>query len=118
LTRRPKTRPPKRSSSAALIALVLVAAGCGVEDAQQEAAREEVQAHVRALPGAARYDTGDVHCTDAAKTFFREEETSEFTCAVRVAEGGCDWFEVRVDRERRRVRVGLAERDAGCTLPV
>ena len=95
-----------------------MAAGCGVEDAQQEAAREEVQAHLRTLPSAERYDVDDVHCTDAAKTFFREEETNEFTCAVRVSAGGCDWFEVRVDRQRRRVHVGLAERDAGCTLPV
>jgi hypothetical protein len=75
-----------------------------------------VQKHVRALPTASRYDTDDVHCTDAAKTFFREEETSEFTCAVRVAEGGCDWFAVRVERERARVDVSLAQRDAGCSL--
>ena len=95
-----------------------MAAGCGFEDVQQEGAREEVQAHVRTLPTASRYDTGDVHCTDAAKTFFREEPTSEFTCSVRLREGGCDWFEVRVDRERRRVDVGLAQRDAGCTLPI
>jgi hypothetical protein len=72
-----------------------------------------VQAHVRSLP---RYDAGEVDCTDAAKTFFREEETDEFTCAVRVRAGGCDWFAVRVDRDRRRVVVALAERDAGCTL--
>jgi hypothetical protein len=75
-----------------------------------------VQAHVRARPDAARYDAGDVHCTDAAKTFFREEETDEFTCAVRTVEGGCDWFDVRVDRDARRVDVTLAQRDAGCTL--
>jgi hypothetical protein len=75
-----------------------------------------VQAHVRARADAARWDDGDVHCTDAAKTFFREEETSEFTCAVRVVEGGCDWFDVRVDRDERRVTVRLAQRDAGCSL--
>jgi hypothetical protein len=76
-----------------------------------------VQAHVRTLPTASRYDVGDVHCTDAAKTFLvGEEETNEFTCAVRLVEGGCDWFEVRVDRERRQVRVRLAQREAGCTL--
>ena len=75
-----------------------------------------MQEHVRARPDAARYDDGDVHCTDAAKTFFREEETNEFTCAVRLVDGGCDWFEVRVDREQRRVDVRLAERDAGCSL--
>ena len=93
-----------------------MAAGCGFEDVQQEAAREEVQGHVRALPDAVRYDTDDTHCTDAAKTFFREEETNEFTCAVRLREGGCDWFDVDVDRDRRKVRVRLAHRDAGCTL--
>jgi hypothetical protein len=96
---------------------VLLLTGCAAEDAQQEAAREEVQAHVRARPDAARWDDGDVHCTDAAKTFFREEQTDEFTCAVRVVEnGGCDWFEVEVDRENRRVDVRLAQRDAGCSL--
>lgn len=76
-----------------------------------------MQAHVRALPSAARYEADDVHCTDAAKTFFREEETDEFTCAVRVTTGGCDWFTVRVDRDRQRVAVALGQRDAGCTLP-
>jgi hypothetical protein len=83
---------------------------------QQEAAREEVQAHVRALDDASRYDVDDVHCTDAAKTWFREQVTNEFTCAVRLTEGGCDWFGVDVDRERRRVTVTLDRRDVGCTL--
>ncbi len=113
----PKATKPTRSRSvAALIAVALVAAGCAAEDAQQEAAREEVQAHVRALGAHSGYDADDVHCTDAAKTFFREEETDEFTCAVRLVDGGCDWFAVAVDRERRRATVALAERDAGCTL--
>jgi hypothetical protein len=99
---------------ALLAALALT--GCSVEDAQQEAAREEVQAHVRDRADASRYDDGDVDCTDAAKTYFREEETNEFTCAVRVDEGGCDWFAVEVDRKQRRVFVRLEQRDAGCTL--
>jgi hypothetical protein len=116
-TGRPRTRPSQRSRSAvALTALALLAAGCAAEDAQQEAAREEVQLHVRELPTASTYDTDDVHCTDAARTFFREEVTDEFTCAVRVRAGGCDWFAVRVDRDRRRVAVALEQRDAGCTL--
>ena len=106
----------RRRSTTALTALALLAAGCGVEDAQQEAAREEVQAHVRSLSSAELYDTDDVHCTDASGIWFGEEETNEFTCAVRVVEGGCDWFDVLVDRERRRVAVTLAQRDAGCTL--
>ena len=96
--------------------LALVAAGCAFEDAQQEAAREEVQAHVRALGPGSGYDAEDVHCTGAASTWFREVETDQFTCAVRLVEGGCDWFDVDVDRERGRVTVELAERDAGCTL--
>ena len=72
-----------------------------------------MQAHVRALP---EYEPDDVRCTDAAKIGFAERETNEFTCAVRRVEGGCDWFEVLVDRERRHVTVRLAERDAGCSL--
>ena len=116
--RRPTARPltTRRSATAAVLA-TLALAGCAAEDPQQEAAREEVQTHVRDRANASRYDDGDVTCTDAAKTFFREEETNEFTCAVRVVEGGCDWFAVEVDRERRRVVVRLEQRDAGCTLP-
>ena len=49
-------------------------------------------------------------------TFFVDQETNEFTCAVRRLEGGCDWFVVRIDRERQRVTVALDERDAGCVL--
>ena len=75
-----------------------------------------MQAHVRALPVASRYDDEDVHCTEAHGIWFKEEETNEFTCAVRLSEGGCDWFVVRVDRERQRVTVALDERDAGCVL--
>lgn len=95
---------------------MLVAAGCAAEDAQQEAAREEVQAHVRSLGPDSVYDADDVHCTDAAGVWFGEEETDKFICAIRVLVGGCDWFAVHVDRERPRVRVTLAQRDAGCTL--
>ena len=75
-----------------------------------------MQAHLRTLPTASAYDSDDVHCTDAAKTWFREQETNQFTCAVRLLEGGCDWFGVRVDRDRGLVAVRLVHRDAGCTL--
>lgn len=95
---------------------MFVAAGCAAEDAQQEAAREEVQAHVHSLGPGSGYDADDVHCTDAAGVWFGEEETDSFICAVRLVAGGCDWFVVHVDRERRRVAVRLAQRDAGCTL--
>jgi hypothetical protein len=75
-----------------------------------------VQAHVRALGVDSGYDADDVHCTDARGVWFVDQETDQFTCAVRRTEGGCDWFAVRVDRERQRVTVALDERDAGCVL--
>jgi hypothetical protein len=116
-TSRPTTHPLTRSRSAAfLTAFALVAVGCAGEDAQQEAAREEVQAHVRALGVTSGYDDDNVHCTGARGVWFHEEETDEFTCAVRRIEGGCDWFVVHVDRERQRATVALDERDAGCVL--
>ena len=71
---------------------------------------------MRALATASDYDDEDVHCTDAHGVWLREEETDEFTCAVRRVDGGCDWFVVRVDRERQRATVALDERDAGCVL--
>ena len=74
-----------------------------------------MQRHLRLLDTEA-YDLDDVHCTDAAGVWFVDTETNEFSCAVRLVEGGCDWFDVRVDRERRRATVTLAQRDAGCTL--
>ena len=113
---RPTSRLQRRRSAAALAALALVAGGCGLEDPQQEAAREEVQAHVRALGADAGYDAEDVHCTGAASPWFRPVETDQFTCAVRLKQGGCDWFGVAVDRDRSKVLVQLVERDAGCTL--
>jgi len=88
--------------------------GCGTEDAQQQDAREEVQKHLRTFEH--DYLADEVNCTDAASTWFREVETDEFTCAVRRRGGGCDWFEVVVDRERLTVDVRLSERDAGCTV--
>lgn len=75
-----------------------------------------MQAHVRALGADSGYDAEDVHCTGAASPWFRPVETDQFTCAVRLKEGGCDWFGVAVDRDRSKVMVRLAERDAGCTL--
>jgi hypothetical protein len=97
-----------------VLALALGASGCTFEDAQQEAAREEVQEHLKTLDE--EYLVDDVHCTDAASSWFREVETDDFTCAARRRDGDCDWFEVRVDRERRSVDVRLAQRRAGCTV--
>lgn len=97
--------------SASVLALV----GCG-EDAQQQAAREEMQAFVRALATAAEYDVDETHCTESARTaIFRIEETALFVCAVRRLDGGCDWF--RLDVEARDARIRLSDRDAGCVLP-
>ena len=111
----------RRRRVAGVVAGVCVAAllaGCGAEDAQQEAAREETQKHVRGLGPEAGYDAAEVHCTDAASTWFRDVETDVFICAVGRTSGGCDWFVVDVDRERRSVAVRLDTRDAGCTLPI
>ncbi len=98
------------------LSLVLVLAGCG-EDPQQEAAREEVQAHVADLDDGAGYFAGDAHCTRGAGVWLGSRETSSFICAVPLEQGGCDWFTVAVDRERRVVDVRLRDRDAGCVLP-
>ncbi len=108
----------RRVAGGLAVAAVVVLAGCGSEDPQQEAAREEVQAHVRALGGESGYDVERVHCTDAASSWLRDVETDVFICAVGLESGGCDWFAVDVDRERRSVDVRLEARDAGCTLPI
>jgi hypothetical protein len=100
------------------VCVAVLLAGCGAEDAQQEAAREEVEEHVRGLGVDAGYEVEKVHCTDAASTWFRDVETDVFICAVGRTSGGCDWFVVDVDRERRSVDVTLDARDAGCTLPI
>jgi hypothetical protein len=102
----------------AVTCIAVLLTGCGAEDPQQEAAREEVQSHVRSLGREAGYDSERVHCTDAAAMWLRELETDAFLCAVGRTAGGCDWFAVEVDRERRSVAVRLDARDAGCTLPI
>ena len=101
---------------AVLAVVVLLLAGCG-EDAQQEAAREEVQAHVASLGEDAGYTAADAHCTKAAGVWFGRRETSSFLCAVPRQRGGCDWFTVAVDRGRAEVTVRLRDSDAGCVLP-
>ena len=108
----------RRVAGGLAVTVAVVLSGCGSEDAQQEAAREEVQAHVRALGAESGYDAERVHCTDAAATWLREVETDVFICAVGLESGGCDWFAVEVDRERGSVDVRLDAEDAGCTLPI
>ena len=99
----------------ALVVLAAALAGCG-EDAQQQAAREETQAFVRASATAQDYDVDETHCTESARTaIFRIEETDVFVCAVRRVDGGCDWFQIDVRKDDTRVR--LTDRDAGCVLP-
>jgi len=81
------------------------------EDAQQQAAREEMQAFVRALATAAEYDVDETRTESARTAIFRIEETALFVCAVRRLDGGCDWF--RLDVEARDARIRLSDRDAG-----
>lgn len=98
------------------VVTLLALAGCG-EDEQQQVARQLTQAHVRALPSAARYDIDETHCTEAARTaIFRIEETSTFLCAVRRTDSGCDWFRLEVE-EQGPPTVRLSDPDAGCVLP-
>ena len=97
------------------LVFLLALVGCG-EDAQQQAAREETQAHVRASTAEAQYDVDETHCTESARTaIFRIEETAMFVCAVRRVDGGCDWF--RLDVEATGARIRLTDRGAGCVLP-
>ena len=113
----PRRRPAtiRLARSLALVPLVVLA-GCGAEDAQQQSAREEAQAYVTSRPDAVRYDVAEAHCTNSARAgWLKIVETETFVCAVRREEGGCDWF--RVELGRRGTTVRLAERDAGCVLP-
>ena len=107
------------SASSARVSLALLAvgaltlAGCG-EDAQQQAAREAAQAHVRTI---AAYDPDGAHCTQSARLgIFKTARTHAFLCAVRRRSGGCDWFRVALP-DTARVAVTLYRRDADCVLP-
>jgi hypothetical protein len=96
----------------ALAVLALLAAGCG-EDVQQQAARELLQAHLR---GDSRYE-GDAHCTDSAKDVgLVVRRTVDFVCAVRRADGGCDWWRVSLIGPTS-ARFAFSREHAGCTLP-
>ena len=96
--------------------LALVAAGCGgAEDGLQRFAREAVESHVAGDPA---YDAEGIHCTGSPRPWFVEQRTSESICAVRRAEGGCDWFHVELVQAAAGVttRVRLQARDAGCMV--
>jgi hypothetical protein len=96
-------------------ALLLLTAVAGGEDAQQQAAREATQRHLRATAAAGRYVVADTHCTDSARTFLRIEKTDVFICAVRRVDGDCDWF--RLEAAPGGPRIRLEMRRAGCVLP-
>jgi hypothetical protein len=96
---------------------VLVLAGCGVEDDTQRFAREMVESTVAGDPS---YDAGDVHCTRNPRPWFVERQASVVVCAVRRADGGCDWFRVELVPPVSRVttKVRLQSKDAGCMVSV
>ncbi len=97
--------------------LLLVAAGCG-EDAQQQRAREALQAHLRTLPGDGGYRVESAHCASSPRVGYVNVVTiSRFVCAAQNVSGGCDWFRVTL-RRQEAARIVLLRRDAGCVLPV
>jgi hypothetical protein len=94
----------------------LVLAGCGgSEDATQSLAREAVETRVAGDPA---YETDGIRCTGNPRPWLVERQTTESICAVRRAEGGCDWFHVDLVPVGAvlTTRVRLSSPDAGCTL--
>ena len=92
--------------AAALVALVLLAAGC--RDAAQNAAADAV--------GKAARPTGKVDCTSGRTgNFGGGPRATVFVCAVHVSGGACDRY---VARERSHAfTVRLQARRADCILP-
>ena len=106
----------------ALVALLVLAVaflvvGCGVEDDTQRFAREMVESRVAGDPS---YDAGDVHCTRNPRPWLVERQASVVVCAVRRADGGCDWFRVELGSPVSPVttRIRLQSKDAGCMVSV
>jgi hypothetical protein len=103
-----------------VLALSLVAvllAGCGgPEDDTQRFAREAVESYVA---GNDSYDGDEVSCTGNPRPWFVERQATVVICAVRRADGGCDWFRVDLVPLASRVttRIRLDEPNAGCVLP-
>ena len=94
----------------------LAVAGCGgAEDVTQQVARKAVEARVANDPA---YDAEGVHCTGNPRPWLVEQRTTESICAVRRADGGCDWFHVDLVPLGSAVRtdVRLQARDAGCMV--
>jgi hypothetical protein len=100
-----------------VVGLTLVVVGCGgPEDATQRFAREATVSH---LADDAAYDLGHVHCTGNPRPWLVERQTTESICAVRRANGGCDWYRVELVPVGSRVtaKVELQSENAGCIVP-
>lgn len=92
--------------AAAVLAALLVLAGCAPPP-EQEAAE-------RALARMAEAD--DARCTARSRIWFREGPPANvFICAVKHGDGFCDRY--RVERSGERFRARLLERHGGCILP-
>lgn len=98
--------------AAALLALGAV--GCAPEDPTQRAVRERVQEHVASLPG---YDATRTRCTRTPSPWLVERPTSVYLCTARRDDGDCDWLRATIEGPDE-LRIELAERRAGCILPV
>jgi hypothetical protein len=91
---------------AALLALAVLAAGCG-EEAARSAARDAV--------GRMAKPTGEVSCTGGRTGYFGGgPPATVFICAVHVG-GACDRYLAR--RRDNVFTVRLQARDTDCTLP-
>ena len=101
----------------ALGVVAVLLAGCGgPEDDTQRFAREAVESFVA---GKAVYVDDEVRCTGNPRPWFVERQATVVICAVRRAEGGCDWFRVDLVPLASRVttRIRLDAPNAGCVLP-
>ena len=99
------------------VVAVLLATGCGgAEDDTQRFARAAVESYVA---GNASYESDEVRCTGNPRPWFVERQATVVICAVRRAEGGCDWFRVDLVPRASRVttRIRLDAPNAGCVLP-
>jgi hypothetical protein len=101
----------------ALGVLAVLLSGCGgAEDDTQRFAREAVESYVA---GESAYVGDQVRCTGNPRPWFVERQATVVICAVRRAEGGCDWFRVDLVPLASRVttKIRLDAPNAGCVLP-
>ena len=93
----------------ALLAAVVVLAGCGAVGAPEQEAAELALARMT--------KTDEARCTARASVWFRDGEPANvFVCVVEVGDGLCDRY--RVDRNGLQFRASVLERHGGCVLPV